>query len=98
MRLKGDYAFECKPTCPHCGITFDACKAGDQEGKQPSVGDFTVCVYCGKFAVFGDNMQIRQLTSAEMIELEQLQGGFLKAMGEEQAQEYAREYLQREKR
>jgi hypothetical protein len=48
--------------CVNCGKIVDAATGA---GK-PKPGAFSLCYYCGHLSVFGDDMLLRQPTSAEM--------------------------------
>jgi hypothetical protein len=51
--------------CPNCGKTLDA--AGSfAEGITPDPGDLTICLYCGHFMAFDDDLSFRELTPEEM--------------------------------
>jgi hypothetical protein len=55
-------------SCPSCGKKLNAtnCVGADNA---PSEGDFTVCMYCGHLMAFGKNLQLRELTDEEMIDI-----------------------------
>jgi hypothetical protein len=54
--------------CLNCGKQLDA--ASDLEGERtPCPGDVTVCIDCGHVMAFADDMTMRALTDAEMIEV-----------------------------
>jgi hypothetical protein len=52
--------------CLGCGTMLDC--ANGMNGGEPSPGDFTVCLTCGHLMAFADDLSIRPLTHAEMIE------------------------------
>jgi hypothetical protein len=55
--------------CLNCGEYFGlATEAGDDSGKGPSIGDISVCLYCGHLAIFED-YGLRELTPSEMDEV-----------------------------
>jgi hypothetical protein len=57
---------ECK--CPNCGAGVDA--ATNLFGKGgPEPGDISICLYCGCLMKFKDDMMLRRLTGAELIEV-----------------------------
>jgi hypothetical protein len=74
------------PRCPHCDAKLDGF-AGPQ-GKRPTFGALTLCMYCGEFAFFGLD-QLRKPTEAEIVEInndEQLRD--LQAMTKGNLREY----------
>lgn len=57
-----------KSNCTGCGTTVDAATAIDNRTAEPSPGDITVCLYCGRLMAFADDLAVRDLTDAEMID------------------------------
>lgn len=57
--------------CVNCGKTLDAACEVSEDGKDhgPSPGAITICVYCGHFMAFDDDMSVRELTDEEMLEI-----------------------------
>lgn len=50
--------------CPHCGREADA--ATDMTTQEvPDPGSLSVCIGCGALSIFGDDMQLRELTLEE---------------------------------
>lgn len=41
--------------CPHCGKLNDRHTCPLEPGAQPSEGDITICIHCGKWAIFDQN-------------------------------------------
>ncbi len=54
--------------CLGCGSTLDAATDPLGDGT-PASGDMTICLYCGHLMAFGDDLALRELTGAEMIEV-----------------------------
>ena len=50
--------------CSCCKEPLDAGEG--YEGQTPSVGDLSVCVYCGAFHVFTEGLGLRPLPEAEL--------------------------------
>lgn len=44
-----------KGECPYCAAVID--RAGGPETERPEPGDFSMCVRCGGYLVFGDKLQ-----------------------------------------
>jgi hypothetical protein len=55
--------------CLNCGSINDALSAIAEEKVKPSPGDATICIKCGHLMIFDDNLQVRNPTSEELIEL-----------------------------
>ena len=54
--------------CPSCGAINDA--ATDPTGKAaPKPGDISLCFRCGHLCAFADDLTLRALTDAEMIDI-----------------------------
>ena len=53
--------------CPGCHKRLGAA-TNNMDGTGPSVGDVTVCLYCGCFAVFTEHLQLRPPTAEELTE------------------------------
>jgi hypothetical protein len=58
---------ECK--CLACGYQFDCATAPDDEVARPKDGDISICLKCGHLAAFNDDMTLRPLTDAEMLDV-----------------------------
>lgn len=58
-----------EPNCPHCGRSLTGATSVDGNTfDEPTVGCFSLCIYCGKWNVFeGDRW--RRATAKEVIEL-----------------------------
>ena len=56
--------------CPHCGASNDATTGlnGPGGATRPHAGDFSLCIYCGEWAVFGAE-RMRAPTDDEQIEI-----------------------------
>jgi hypothetical protein len=54
--------------CLGCGKRMDGATAIDHR-KAPAPGNITICIGCGHIMAFGDDMRLRALTDAEMIEI-----------------------------
>ena len=67
---------ESDPTCPHCGESADGASGipvldspADWEPEGPEVGDYTICCYCLRFAVFEarrNGLQLRKPNDDEL--------------------------------
>ncbi len=51
--------------CPACNATNDAAE-GLTPSTTPSEGDVSICFYCAKVLVYGQGLQLRLPTDAEM--------------------------------
>lgn len=65
---------ELKTTCPWCNrrndLTSQVEKAGsDRPDAEAHPGDLIMCVTCGKFALFDEDMELRRPTRAEVVEI-----------------------------
>lgn len=58
------------PLCPSCGAVVDGATQinGDAEGL-PDPGDLSMCIYCGKYLLFTEGLELRLLTEAEVCDL-----------------------------
>jgi hypothetical protein len=58
---------ECKldSTCPHCGRANDGHTTTGSEAPAPQPGDISMCIGCGQFARFGDDMKLHAFTEEE---------------------------------
>lgn len=52
-------------TCPHCGRKNDCHSPQYDEQNKPEVGDLSMCIGCGQFSRFGNDMQLHALTAEE---------------------------------
>lgn len=53
--------------CPHCGAKVDAAsQIGGEDA--PRAGDVSLCVYCGEWNIFNEDMSIRKPTVDEYVE------------------------------
>ena len=56
--------------CPHCNHKIDA--HTDPSGEEtPGPGDLSMCLYCGEFNIFTDDMDLRKATEEDLKELPQ---------------------------
>lgn len=55
--------------CTACGYLCDAATCPRDDNAKPNPGDVTVCINCGHLMAFDDNLTLRNLTEAEMIEV-----------------------------
>lgn len=61
------HSFKPSP-CPSCGKSLNRC--GSRSGERgPQPGDLSVCLYCGHLSVYGDDVGLRELTDAEVVEV-----------------------------
>jgi len=54
--------------CPSCGKELDASSEFGGAGK-PKPNDLSICLYCGAFLVFNENMTLRMLEPEELAAL-----------------------------
>lgn len=68
-------------TCPYCGKAHDRHSAVDKEPREPKHDDLSLCIDCGKIAVFDlIGQRLRVPTSAEQAEIDaNLDIAFLRA-------------------
>jgi hypothetical protein len=59
--------------CTACGKILNGVSALDED-VAPSPGDATICISCGHLMVFADDLMLRDLTDAEVIEWARQQG------------------------
>lgn len=59
-----------RPRCPACLTLLDGFTSVRLDGAVPKPGDPTVCMYCASLLVFGDRLQFRFPTDAELVEFE----------------------------
>ena len=55
--------------CTNCGAINDAATSVDLDGVNPSPGDFALCIDCGHIMAYDEQMQLRNLTDADVIEI-----------------------------
>lgn len=53
--------------CPTCGTKLDA--AASPDGATPNAGDFTICVECGEWMRFNDDLTLRSFTKKDVVDL-----------------------------
>jgi len=56
--------------CPECGCKLDAATFVADESIKPEPGDFSVCIDCGSFMVFDDDMRLEHFPDEKLLELE----------------------------
>lgn len=56
-------------TCPHCRRRAHLAGDVDGEGIEPAAGDATICIKCGEWSIFMENLQMRKPTELEAREL-----------------------------
>lgn len=53
-------------TCPSCGRVMDAATVADSNRPaSPTPGDLSVCIGCGDYLVYKDDLSLRQMTEEE---------------------------------
>jgi len=52
-------------TCPICTATIDAAGTFDGDAVAPAPGDWTLCAYCLRWLVYGDELALRAVTDGE---------------------------------
>lgn len=56
--------------CPYCSYKMDASTGVfDGKGHSPQPGDYSLCLNCGKVAIFTEGMGIRLPTEKEALEI-----------------------------
>lgn len=59
--------------CPECGQVNDAASAVTELTKhsnpmlEPESGDLSICINCGHFSIFGDDLKLRTMTEEEKV-------------------------------
>ena len=65
------FVFEEDDHCPQCGSVINAARGcGDDADKSPDPGDVSICVVCGSYLIFDDNIKVRLMTVDEVCELD----------------------------
>ena len=54
--------------CPYCGHPLDAASSRDPQAR-PSPGDETLCIECGEWLVFGDELRLRKPSDDELVKI-----------------------------
>lgn len=54
--------------CPHCG-TSTPLATGAGHNNKPDPGDCTLCIACGRWGTFNDDMTLRKPTAEELASL-----------------------------
>lgn len=55
--------------CTNCGKVMDSARVVDKDDVAPTPGDVTICFYCHHLMAFADDMTLRDLTDAEIVEV-----------------------------
>jgi hypothetical protein len=55
--------------CTNCGKINDAATSVDLDSAKPGPGDIAVCLYCGHVMAFDEQIRLRNLTDAEVINI-----------------------------
>ena len=55
--------------CLGCGTVLDRAMQPADLRRRPKPGSLSICIDCGHIAVFAEDMGLRALTDAEMVEL-----------------------------
>jgi hypothetical protein len=58
-----------RSACSACGYRIDAASAPAYRNTSPSSGDVSICLQCGHIMAFAEDLRLRDLTDAEMIEV-----------------------------
>lgn len=59
-----------KDFCPNCHSECDTATAAVEEEVVPVPGDVSICLYCGEFLQFSDDMALVSLSDEEWQELD----------------------------
>lgn len=59
---------ELETICPYCSKINELHEQRDASG-EPAPGDISMCISCGNFAMFGDDMSLHKLTDAQKNDL-----------------------------
>ena len=66
--MTDDITADTQPSpCTNCGRINDAATAVDLDGAKPRPDDICLCFYCGHIMAYDEQMQLRNLTDAEVI-------------------------------
>lgn len=52
--------------CPRCKIPIDAATTVAGDDQNPKAGDYTICVECGGWLRFTDDLDVRSVTADEI--------------------------------
>jgi phage FluMu protein Com len=55
--------------CPSCGTITDSDSVAFGEDAKPSPGDVSICLYCAKLLVFGDDLNLKLPTNKQLEEI-----------------------------
>jgi hypothetical protein len=67
--MTDDGIFYTGATCPHCQAPVHLAGECGDTGSEPSEGDVTICIKCGKWSIFTESLQMRKPTGIEAREL-----------------------------
>ena len=75
MKMSDRYAEIPLTECPQCGHRINAASTLSDDGRfaHPHAGDTTVCMDCGAWLVFRDDLSMRLMTADEKVGLEELE-------------------------
>ena len=57
--------------CPCCGYKSDAATNMTNEKLVPKSGDLSICINCGDFLQYGDNLILNKLTESVLDDIDQ---------------------------
>jgi Zn ribbon nucleic-acid-binding protein len=58
-----------KSKCLACGVRMDRATNMFDGHWKPSPGDFTICLKCGHLMIFADDLRVRELTTAQIVQV-----------------------------
>lgn len=53
--------------CPVCDANLNAAAPAEGENR-PNPGDYSLCLYCGEYLRFTDELKLRSLTTADIVD------------------------------
>lgn len=56
--------------CPGCDYKIDSATPTDEEKRKPNPGDLVICLNCGAYLKFADDMALQDLTTVEWSRLD----------------------------
>lgn len=59
--------------CPTCQANLGGCTAVDGSDEGPTVGDITVCLYCGEILEFTEGLRVKLIEADTIPEIDLLQ-------------------------
>jgi hypothetical protein len=71
LKLADDSAKTTLAYCPWCGNKMDSasCVSGSGHYAEPHSGDYSVCIRCGAFLVFKDDLSLRKADAMDIREM-----------------------------